>query len=85
MSARNYEAAVEVANPYDSRTSDLLNVTVVNNEKPSRKCAIEDCILSMSFRVAGINTLILMGVPVYGCGYVHDMMPVRGVGKSRLL
>lgn len=23
-----------------------------------------------------------MGVPVYGCGYVQDSMPVRGVGKA---
>ncbi len=37
---------------------------------------------SMSFCVAGINTLLSLGVPVYGCGYIHDKMPVKGVGKK---
>lgn len=65
---------------YKGKFSDFLNTgdilkTITTTSLPSVFS------FSLSFCSAEINVLKSNGVPVYGCGYVHDHLPVLGVGK----
>lgn len=39
------------------------------------------CSFSISYHIMVINTLEFLGVSRYGCGLMHDNMPMNGVGK----